>query len=43
MQKEEKPAEQVIFANQFCFNISKKLPPPHLAQGLDPPLDITIF
>ena len=28
MQKEEKPAEQAIFANQFCFKISKKLPPP---------------
>ena len=23
-QKEEKPAGQAIFANQFCFNISKK-------------------
>ena len=36
-QKEEKPAGQAIFANQFCFNISKKTPTP-LAQGLDPPL-----
>ena len=34
-----KPAGQAIFANQFCFNISKKnRPPPPLAQGLDPPL-----
>ena len=36
-QKEEKPAGQAIFANQFCFNISKKTPTP-LDQGLDPPL-----
>ena len=27
-QKEEKPAGQAIFANQFCFNISKKTPSP---------------
>ena len=37
MQKEEKAAGQEKFANQFCFNISKK-PGPLLAQGLDPPL-----
>ena len=40
-QKEEKPAGQAIFANQFCFNISKK-PSPPLAQGLDPPLKVVI-
>ena len=40
MAKEEKPAGQAIFANQFCFNLSKKKKPAHppLAQGLDPPL-----
>ena len=27
-QKEKKPAGQAIFANQFCFNISKKPGPP---------------
>ena len=27
-EKEEKPAGQAIFANQFCFNISKKPGPP---------------
>ena len=29
-QKEEKPAGQAMFANQFCFNISKK-PDTHLS------------
>ena len=38
--KEEKPAGQAIFANQFCFNMSKKPPPP--AQGLDPPVNGTV-
>ena len=27
-QKEEKPAGHAIFANRFCFNISKKTGPP---------------
>ena len=43
-QKEEKPPGQAIFANQFCFNFSKKPLPPPLAQGLDPPLiRLTLF
>ena len=38
-QKEEQPAGQAIFANQYCFNIAKK-PGPPLAQSLDLPLVI---